>query len=91
MGDYLRQYSPGAPITQPREAGAGSWVTVESTDRTEVCMLLPNAQAGKTPLGFLGIWPWIPQFPQRHFYLWIDARLLLLEGQNEGHLIRPCC
>lgn len=62
---------------QPREAGAGSWVTAESTARTEVCMLLPNAQAGKTPLGFLGIWPWIPQFPQRHFYLWMDARLLL--------------
>lgn len=41
-----------------------------------VCQL-PDT-VGKAPLKSLSVWCWVPLPPKRHFYLWMDAKLLLL-------------
>lgn len=54
--------------------------------------VLPDAQVGETPPGFFSIWCWIPRLPQRHFGLWMDAKLLISKGvMSEGCLIWPSC
>ena len=78
MGDYLRQCFPGPRRPWLGGAGASSWATQGPQLGPRSAYLLPNTWVGETSPGFLGVWCWIPQLPQRHFCPWMDTKLLLL-------------
>lgn len=54
--------------------------------------ILANAHVGDIS-GFLGIWCYSPQLLEKHFYPWMDVKLLLgrRRDTNERCLILPCC
>lgn len=62
-------------ISQPqlRGAVAGVPVPADSAAGTTFCLLVSQYPHGQIPTGFLGIWSWIPQCPQRYFCSWMDA------------------
>lgn len=78
VDDHPDQCFPSAPGLWPRGAGTSSQSTGGSTASAEVCLPITDIQMGDTPLGSPGIWCWVPQVPQRHFYSWMDAKFLLL-------------
>ena len=53
-----------------------------------VC-LLPDVQVSKTFPGSVDTWYWIPQFPQKHFCLYVDVLLVVRNRDKRKNLI--CC
>lgn len=52
--------------------------------KTEVCTPITQCTwVEETPPASISIWYWIPQLPQRHFCLWIDARLLKVDTMRD--------
>lgn len=76
MSNCLSQCSPEAPDCGPRETGANSLLQQSPQMGQRSLCPLPDTRMGETPSkSHVCV---VPQHPQRHFCLWMDAKLLFL-------------
>lgn len=94
-GDYLRYILQGLLNHSWVSLGA----TAEFTSWDQSLCLLPgyigNAKIGGTSPKSLGIWSWIPQLPQRHFFKMGLCQIVVVEGGRQvrdisGIFLRGC-
>ena len=83
MCDCLKECFPGSPGPQPRGARARSRVNEGSSTGIKICMPITSYIGGWDSSWIPCYMVLIPQLPQRHYCLLIDAKLLLLWGRQK--------